>query len=332
MFVLSHLKSLQALHLALRCGSLKGAAELLAITPAAVGQRVKALEDYLGTELVVRGRSGLRPTAAFAHAMEHLDAAFRELDSVADILDMQRGHEIHIAATPDFAELWLQPRLKQFKSLHPNIRFCINGEGEAAIRIAPMDCEISFGPRRPGSSSDLLLFPDFVLPVASPEISQRLLRLPRRERLEGFPLLQLDFYKDDPAVPNWSAWIKQRRLRRTAPDRGIRFQRTSRALEAVLAGAGLTMCGIALISAFVEDARVSMPFAMSAGAWTSHAFQARIRSDALVRPQVRQFREWLLKESSQTRQWLTRQAGPQSPSGTAGAPAAANPQGPRLPR
>ncbi|MEJ0006703.1 MAG: LysR family transcriptional regulator [Steroidobacteraceae bacterium] len=49
MFVLTHLKSLQALQLALRCGSLKGAAELLAITPAAVGQRVKALEDYLGT-------------------------------------------------------------------------------------------------------------------------------------------------------------------------------------------------------------------------------------------------------------------------------------------
>ena len=312
MFVLTHLKSLQALQLALRCGSLKGAAEQLAITPAAVGQRVKALEDYLGIELIARGRSGLKPTAAFAHAMSHLDTAFRELEAVADILDMQRGHEIHIAATPDFAELWLQPRLHQFKLLHPNIRFCINGEGEAAIRIAPMDCEISFGPRRPGSSSDILLFPDFVLPIASPEIAQRLMRLSRRERLEGFPLLHLDFYKDDPAVPNWSAWIKRRRLRRTAPDRGIRFQRTSRALEAVLANAGLTMCGLALLSARVEDTSVSMPFPVSVGAWTSHAFQARIRSDALVRPQVRQFKEWLVKESVLTRQWLNRLAGPES--------------------
>lgn len=316
MFVLTHLKSLQALQLALRCGSLKGAAELLAITPAAVGQRVKALEDYLGIELIARGRSGLKPTPAFAHALTHLDAAFRELESVADILDMQRGHEIHIAATPDFAELWLQPRLHQFKILHPNIRFCINGEGEAAIRIAPMDCEISFGPRRAGSSSDILLFPDFVLPIASPEIAQRLMKLSRRERLEGFPLLHLDFYKNDPAVPNWSAWIKQRRLRRTAPDRGIRFQRTSRALEAVLASAGLTLCGVALLSAVVEDASVSMPFPVSAGAWTSHAFQARIRSDALVRPQVRQFKDWLIKEGSQTRQWLNRLAGAQDPAVT----------------
>jgi LysR family transcriptional regulator, glycine cleavage system transcriptional activator len=317
MFVLTHLKSLQALQLALRCGSLKGAAQLLAITPAAVGQRVKALEDYLGMQLVVRGRSGLQPTPELAHAIGHLDAGFLELQAVGDILDMQRSHEIHIAAAPDFAEMWLAPRLDQFRRLHPNIRFCINGEGEAAIRIAPVDCEISFGPRRPGSGSDILLFRDFVLPIASPEISQRLLRGTRRERLEGFPLLHLDFYKDDPGVPNWSAWIRQRRLKRTAPNRGIRFQRTSRALEAVLANAGLTLCGLALISAFIADESVSMPFPMSSGTWTNHAFQARLRADALVRPQVRQFREWLVKESALTEQWLVQLAG----RGRAGRPA-----------
>jgi LysR family glycine cleavage system transcriptional activator len=68
----SHLKSLQALELALRAGSLKSAADVLAITPAAVGQRIKTLEDYLGIDLVVRGRSGLRPTAALADALPHL--------------------------------------------------------------------------------------------------------------------------------------------------------------------------------------------------------------------------------------------------------------------
>lgn len=309
MFVLTHLKSLQALQLALRCGSLKGAAQLLAITPAAVGQRVKTLEDYLGMQLIVRGRSGLQPTAALAHAIAHLEAGFLELQAVGDILNMQRSHEIHIAAAPDFAEMWLAPRLDQFRRLHPNIRFCINGEGEAAIRIAPVDCEISFGPRRPGSGSDILLFRDFVLPIASPEITQRLLRVSKRERLEGFPLLHLDFYKDDPAVPNWSAWIRRRRLKRTAPNRGMRFQRTSRALEAVHANAGLTLCGLALISACIGDESVCMPFPMSAGTWTSHAFQARLRADALVRPQVRQFKEWLVKESTLTEQWLMQLAG-----------------------
>ena len=68
MTAVSHLKSFQALELALRTGSLKAAADALAITPAAVGQRIKALEDYLGIDLVVRARSGLCPTATLSLA------------------------------------------------------------------------------------------------------------------------------------------------------------------------------------------------------------------------------------------------------------------------
>jgi hypothetical protein len=89
----SHLKSLQALDLALRTGSLKGAADVLAITPAAVGQRIKALEDYLGFELLTRGRSGLRPTPELANAVEPLAAAFDKLNIVGQLLDFQRINE-----------------------------------------------------------------------------------------------------------------------------------------------------------------------------------------------------------------------------------------------
>src|SRR5215475_9785133 len=87
----SHLKSLQAIELALRSGSLTKAAEALSITPAAVGQRIKALEDYLGLELLVRGRSGLKPTPALSSALAHLHAAFRELEIFCERVDVQRG-------------------------------------------------------------------------------------------------------------------------------------------------------------------------------------------------------------------------------------------------
>ena len=109
----SHLKSLQAIELALRFGSLAKAADALSITPAAVGQRIKAIEDYLGLELIVRGRSGLRPTRALSGALEHLHAAFRELERFGDLLDVQKGEEIHIAAPSDFVELWLAQRLSR---------------------------------------------------------------------------------------------------------------------------------------------------------------------------------------------------------------------------
>lgn len=305
MAVLTHLRSLQALELALRTGSLKGAAAVLAITPAAAGQRIKALEEYLGMELLVRGRSGLRPAPALAAIEPHLGAAFRDLENVAALLDIQRGHEMHIAAPPDFAELWLRPRLGRFTQAYPNVRFTINGEGDAPLRIRPADCEIRFGPSQASGVIDDL-FRDFVLPVGSPENTTRISTVIRRNRLEGFPLLHLDFYKDDPQAPDWSEWVRAQRLRRTEPNRGIRYQRIGTAVDAVLANAGFTLSGIALLAELIDGERLSLPFPVSTGTWTSHVFHARFRSEALARPQVRRFREWLALEADATRQWLAR--------------------------
>ena len=299
----THLRSFQALELAVRTGSLKAAADLLAITPAAVGQRIKALEDYLEVELLVRGRSGLQPTPALASALDHLGAAFRELGQAADLLEMQRGHEIRIGAVSDFAEMWLAPRLERFRADHPNLLLSINGEGDAPPRIGAVDCQIVFGPMA-GAERSELLFRDFLVPIGSPENTARIRKLPKRDRLEGFPLLHLDFYKDDPASLSWSDWIASAGLRRSAPERGIRFQRISQAVDAVRVDVGLAICGLALVESWVEDRSLSLPFPVATGRWTQHAFQARFRRDALTRAPVRRFRDWLLQESSATQAWL----------------------------
>jgi LysR family transcriptional regulator, glycine cleavage system transcriptional activator len=312
MAALSHLRSLQALELALRTGSLKSAAADLAITPAAVGQRIKALEDYLGTELLVRGRSGLKASAALAPVQSQLAGAFRELESVAAMLDMQRGQEMHVAAPPDFADLWLKPRLGQFAQGYPNLRFCINGEGAAPLRIGPADCELRFGPMRESELTDLL-FKDYVLPVGSAETTARVAGNTRRNRLEGFPLLHLDFYKDDPSAPGWAQWLRAQRLTRAEPNRGIRYQRIDTAVEAVLANAGFTLCGLALLTPLVDTGRLLLPFPVSTGSWTEHAFTARFRADALLRPPVRRFREWLVEQGAATRQWLMRHTSAKRP-------------------
>jgi LysR family transcriptional regulator, glycine cleavage system transcriptional activator len=309
---LTHLKSLQALELALRAGSLQAAASALWVTPAAVGQRIKALEDYLGVDLLVRGRSGLRPTAELSGAVEHLRAAFEELETVAALLNLQRGDEIHIAATSDFVDLWLRPRLGSFREEHPQIRFSINGEGDVPIRIGPVDCEISFGSER-RDPNDAVLFRDFVLPVSSPENTRRISRGTLRDRLEGFPLLHVDFYKDDPKAPKWSDWIEAHQLRRIEPNRGIRFQRIVPALDAIIADAGVAICGLALLNAHIEKGALNFPFSVATGHWTSHAFQARFRPEALLRPQVRGFREWLVAQAKITTAWLARVAESKKP-------------------
>lgn len=302
----THLKSLQALEMAIRRGSLKAAAHALAITPAAIGQRIKALEDYLGVPLLLRSRSGLQSPPELEGALTHLATAFRALDAAVEHLDMQRGHEIHIAAVPDLADLWLAPRVVSFSQQNPHVRFCINGEGNAPLRLGQADCEITFGPWQSEGHTELL-FRDYLLPLSSPSTKRRIGKLKPKARLEGYPLLHLDFYRNDPKALTWPDWVAGQRLNRTAPERGIRFQRIVRAVDAVLADAGLTICGLALLREHIEDGSLTLPFPVNSGKWTSHGFQARFRPEALARPQVRRFRNWLAEESRASAAWLAEQ-------------------------
>jgi len=301
----NYLRSLQALELAVRHGSFTAAAEAVGITPAAVGQRVKALEDYLGVELLLRGRSGIQPASGLTSALPHLQQGFQALEAAARELELQRGHELHIAAASDFVELWLAPRLGRFRAQHPNIRFCINGEGDAPMRLGRVDCEINYGPPRDDALNDLL-FRDYVLPIGSPINVERTGKVGFHDRLEGFPLVHLDFYKDDPAGLSWPDWVAANGVARSAPERGMRFRRITAALDAVDANAGLTLCGLAMLAERLEDGAVQLPFGMGAGSWSEHGFVARFRHDVASRRHIQRFREWLAEESRATAAWLER--------------------------
>lgn len=288
--------------MAVRSGSLVAAADVLSITPAAVGQRIKALEDYLGVELLLRSRTGIRASPALAQALPHLERAFIELGQAAEALDMQRAHEIHVSGPSDLLELWLAPRLPAFRKLYPQVRFCLNGEGDAPMRLGPADCRIQFGPVDGGGVD--LLFRDFVLPLGTPANEGRTADLPSPSRLEGFPLLHVDFYKDDPAGISWQQWIGRHGLTRTAPERGIRFQRIRAALDSVLADAGFALCGLAMLRPQIEAEQIAFPYPRSMGLWTTWGFTALFRSDISRRAPVRMFRDWLSLEAEQTQAWL----------------------------
>ncbi|PWE16376.1 LysR family transcriptional regulator [Marinicauda salina] len=300
----THLRSLQALELAVRAGSLKAAAERLGVTPAAVGQRIRTLEDYLGVDLLVRGRSGIRPAPALKQAMPHLKTGFAELDAAAGILELQRLSEIHILADPDWAALWLEPRLDAFRALRPNTEFRMSSEAPPG---AP-DCEIRLDVE-PGGKDAIDLFTDYLLPVSSPENTRRINALDAADRLEGFPLLHLDAYRNVPGAIFWPDWIAAHGYRKTAPERGIRYARIAPALEAVRSDAALAICGLALAAPGIETGDLSLPFPATAGAWLGAPYRARFRRESLRRPPVARFRDWLVAEGRKTQAMLEEKAG-----------------------
>lgn len=295
----THLKSLQAVEMAIREGSLKDAAARLGITPAAVGQRVRALEDYLGTDLLLRGRSGLQPTPQLEHAMADLRRAFEALENVAEILDFQRISEIQIVADPDWAELWLEPRLPRFRAAYPNILFCINGSGDVPLRLGAPDIRVDYG----GTSGEAL-FTDILVPITAPDNLCRIADWDPVLQMEGMPLLHLNAQRDSADHPGWVQWFKAFGHRESGPDRGVHYKHARIALEAVRQNVGFLVCGLSLVTKGLEEGWIVLPFPRAQHLTAPQPYRLRLRADAAKRPQVRRFVTWLHSEADATRRHI----------------------------
>jgi|TARA_R110000796_G_scaffold170945_1_gene287858 LysR family transcriptional regulator, glycine cleavage system transcriptional activator len=301
MVTLTHLKSLQAVELSIRKGSLKAAADTLGITPAAVGQRVRTLEDFLGTDLLLRGRSGLQPTPQLEHALADLQLAFAALERVTDTLDFQRVSEIQIVAEPDWAELWLAPRINAFREAHPNILFCINGAGDVPLRLGAPDIRIDYG-----EGLGELLFTDIFLPVTGPDNPRRIADWDPVFQMEGMPLLHLKGQQYSLNHPGWVEWFQTFGHRESGPDRGVHYPNARVALEAVRQNVGFLVCGLSLVLSDLEVGSIVNPFPASQHITAPHPYRLKLRSDAAKRPQVQRFAAWLRNMAGETRNEIQR--------------------------
>src|SRR5688572_6792622 len=119
------LNALKAFEASARHQSFSGAAEELNVTPAAVGQLVRTLEDWLGTPLFQRANSGkvrLMPTEAAERALPDIRAGFdRLLVGMERLKESSSSGVLTITISPAFAAKWLLPRIDKFHSLWPDM-------------------------------------------------------------------------------------------------------------------------------------------------------------------------------------------------------------------
>ena len=141
------LNGLRVLDAAARHLSFTRAADELAVTPAAVGQQIRALEDTLGVVLFRRTTKGLELTPEGESGLAALRHGFLQFEEAVRAMQAgQTSKSLTIAAPRDLTEKWLMPRLAEIARGDGDLRFVLISADEAIdFTEANLDLAIRWG-------------------------------------------------------------------------------------------------------------------------------------------------------------------------------------------
>ncbi len=141
------LNGLRVLDAAARHLSFTRAADELAVTPAAVGQQIRALEDTLGVVLFRRTTRGLELTPEAEAGLGPLRNGFLQFEEAVRAMQAgQSSKSLTIAAPRDLTEKWLMPRLAEIAAADAELRFVlITADENVDFTEANLDLAIRWG-------------------------------------------------------------------------------------------------------------------------------------------------------------------------------------------
>ncbi|MDI9278600.1 LysR substrate-binding domain-containing protein [Pantoea sp. EABMAA-21] len=253
---------IQSFKVAAELGSLAKAAAQLALTPAAVSQQIRQLEEQLGSALFVRTQSGVMLTETGKEYLRYVTEAF-------DILHLGQQNLRHVAAMPKLtlyslpalASKWLLPNIAQWRVHCPDIDLSLHGtHAQVDFNATPADFVICFGEDRYPQLDKQRLFLDEVVPVVSPRLLQQ---FPLENVLQQAPLIHLDWGNEGRFLPDWRSWYLAKGMAEPASQPALSFNLTSLAIDAAVAGAGLLLGQKRLIAAELARGDLVMVDALS---------------------------------------------------------------------
>lgn len=131
-----------------RTGSLRRAAEVLALTQPAATWRLHSLERELGTDLFVRSHSGMQLTDAGRAVLPYAEHALRAAQDVrqaADAFRTGQAGRLEVGSSPSVSTYLLPDVLKRFRAAHPRIDLAVRtGHSEEILR-AVVDGDVQIG-------------------------------------------------------------------------------------------------------------------------------------------------------------------------------------------
>jgi DNA-binding transcriptional LysR family regulator len=137
-----HLLPLRYIDAVVRAGSIRKAAEALAITSTALNRRILAMEQELGVPIFERLPRGVRLSTAGEILIQHVRSQISDMERVrsqiADLSGVRRGH-IAIACSQAVLPVFLPEQIALYRREHPAVTFRVYRRDREAAEQALVD-------------------------------------------------------------------------------------------------------------------------------------------------------------------------------------------------
>jgi LysR family glycine cleavage system transcriptional activator len=240
-----YLNALRAFEASARHGSFSEAAEELNVTPAAVGQLVRGLEDWLGMPLFHRSSSGkmrLKPTEAAENALSDIRAGLDRLGVGLQLLhESTTSGILNVTVSPAFAAKWLMPRIDRFQTRCPDTDIRI----ETSLKLADfkaqgLDIGVRYGDETWTDLVSEKLMDENVFPVCSPG-SRAAEDVTSPQDLVDTTLIHDLSVDPSRGFVTWQTWLEAAGVVGETPQKGMRINNSAAVLQAAIEGRGIAL-------------------------------------------------------------------------------------------
>ena len=256
------LNSLRAFESAARWLSFSKAAEELFVTPAAISQQIKQLEEFLGIPLFRRMTRAVQLTEEAKAVLPLVTEGFDKLaEAVERLARQEEAGLLTVSSAPTFAVKWLLQRLPDFSDKYPDIDVRLDASLDSRdFQRDGIDIGIRLGLGDYPGLHVTRVFGEEVSLVCSPKLLEgdKPLRVP--EDLRNHRLLHVDWGDFNMPLPDWRMWTKAAGLDDIDVEHGPRFTVENMAIEAAIKGNGIALVSHHAIVDDLKSGRLVRPF------------------------------------------------------------------------
>ncbi|MFC7519035.1 LysR substrate-binding domain-containing protein [Herbaspirillum sp. GCM10030257] len=303
------LRSIQVFETLGRCSSMTEAARRLNISPGAVSQQIKILEDTLGLTLLIRQGASLELTAAGKHFYESCAGAFESLRVAQDeISRVKDENSLTISALPSLMTNWLSPLVYTWQQDHPGLNVYLDGAyPEPLPNMYDVDFRITYGDMVAEGDNAMLLYSDCVVPACSPKLLKGRKTVRRPDDILLYPLLSVDWAPKFALPPSWSDWFVAHGVESFNINERYRvFSLSSMAVESAVRGHGFVLAQYSMIAEQLASGELLMPIHAPLALPTP--YYLKWSKSAFDKGQCRHFHRWIVakgrEQSSATERLL----------------------------